>query len=127
MVKKTDESAILAEIAVAGMQEKKGKDIVKIDLRGLESAVTDFFVICHADSDRAVEAIADSVVDEIKKATGENPFSKEGYQHADWILLDYVNVVCHIFRRDVREFYSIEDIWGDGIVEHIGEEVAKND
>lgn len=122
MVKKTDESEILANIAVHGMQEKKGKDVVKIDLRGLDSTVTDFFVICHGDSDRQVEAIAGSVEDEIRKATGELPFSREGFGTAEWILLDYINVVVHVFLKAKREFYGIEDLWDDGVVTEYSEE-----
>lgn len=122
MVKKTDASVKLADIAVHGMQEKKAKNIVKIDLRKLGSAVTDFFVICHGDSDRQIEAIADSVEHEIQKATGEKPFSREGYKSSDWVLLDYVNVVIHVFLREKREFYGIEDLWNDGIITEFNEE-----
>ncbi|MCB9246745.1 MAG: ribosome silencing factor [Flavobacteriales bacterium] len=106
----------LAECAVHGMQEKKAKEIVKIDLRELGASVADFFVICHGDSDRQVEAIADSVVDQVRIQCGEKPFSKEGMRNAEWIILDYVNVVVHVFKKDKREFYGIEDLWGDGIV-----------
>ncbi|MBO6517123.1 MAG: ribosome silencing factor [Bacteroidia bacterium] len=109
----------LADIAIHGMLEKKGHNIVKIDLRKLTSAVTDVMVICHGDSDRQVSAIADSVIDEVKKATGENPFSKEGYTQGEWVLVDYVNVVVHVFKKDIREYYAIEDLWADGILQEI--------
>lgn len=109
----------LADIVVHGMLEKKAHNIVKIDLRELASSVTDIMVICHGDSDRQVMAIADSVIDEVKKQTGENPFSREGFSQGDWVLVDYVNVVVHVFKKEVREFYAIEDLWGDGIVQEI--------
>lgn len=116
MPKKANESEQLADLAVIGMQEKKAKNVVKIDLRKLGASVADFFVVCHGDSDRQVEAIADSVIDVVRDATGEKPFSKEGYRTGEWILLDYVDVVVHVFKRDIREFYGIEDLWGDGIM-----------
>jgi ribosome-associated protein len=116
MAKRANNAEELSQLVVLGMQEKKARDIVKIDLRELGSSVADFFVICHGDSDRQVEAIADSVVDVVRDNLKEKPFSKEGFRQAEWILLDYVNVVVHVFKKDKREFYAIEDLWGDGIV-----------
>lgn len=103
----------LAELAVKGMQEKKAKKVVKMDLRGLDGAMADFFVVCQGDSDRQVDAIADSVEHEIKKVSGEFPFSREGKQLAEWVLLDYVDVVVHVFQPEKREFYGIEELWAD--------------
>lgn len=115
MLKKAESGNILAEIAVKGMQEKKAKSIVKIDLRKLNLSVADFFVICHAESDKQIDAIADSVEDEIRNATGEKPFSREGFQLSEWIILDYGDVVVHIFNREKRGYYDLEDLWSDGI------------
>ncbi|MBI1306624.1 MAG: ribosome silencing factor [Bacteroidetes bacterium] len=109
----------LAEIVVQGMLEKKAHHITTIDLRKLGASVTDIMVICHGDSDRQVDAIAHSVIDEVKKQTGENPFSREGFREGNWILVDYINVVAHVFKKDMREFYGIEDLWGDGVVTEI--------
>ena len=103
----------ITEVIVHGMQEKKGKDIISLDLRNISSSVSDFFVICHADSSTQVKAIADSVEDEMYKAFGEEPWHKEGFQNSEWILLDYVSVVVHIFRTEKRDFYGVEDLWGD--------------
>ena len=108
-----EESAMLAEIAIKGMQEKKAKEIVCLDLRNINNAVSDFFVICHGDSNTQVDAIADSVEFEIKKAIGENPWHREGFENAEWILLDYVNVVIHVFQKPQRDFYRLEDLWAD--------------
>jgi ribosome-associated protein len=107
------EAEVLANIAAVGMEEKKGVDIVIMDLRKLKSAFADFFVICHGSSDRQVEAIADSVEDEVRKATGERPLHREGAAQAEWVLLDYVNVVVHVFQEEKRSFYGIEELWGD--------------
>ena len=107
------ESAYLSELAIYGIQEKKGNDIVRLDLRNIFSSVSDYFVICHADSSTQVKAIANSVEEEIFKATQQEPWRKEGLEYGEWILLDYVDVVIHIFRTDKREFYGVEDLWGD--------------
>ncbi len=104
----------LADIVVHGMLEKKGHNIVTIDLRELTTSVTDIMVICHGESDRQVSAIADSVLDEVKKATGENAYSKEGFTQGEWVLVDYINVVVHVFKKETREFYAIEELWADG-------------
>ena len=108
-----NESAYVSELAIFGIQEKKGNDIVRLDLRNIFSSVSDYFVICHADSTTQVKAIANSVEDEIFKATQQDPWRKEGLESGEWILLDYVDVVVHIFRTDKREFYGVEDLWGD--------------
>jgi ribosome-associated protein len=111
--KATSESAYISELAIHGIQEKKGNDIVRLDLRNLNSSVTDYFVICHADSTTQVKAIANSIEDEIFKACKQEPWRKEGLEYGEWILLDYVNVVIHVFRTDKREYYGVEDLWGD--------------
>jgi ribosome-associated protein len=108
-----NESAYISELAIHGIQEKKGNEIVRLDLRNIYSSVSDYFVICHADSSTQVKAIANSVEEEIFKATNAEPWRKEGLQNSEWILLDYIDVVVHIFRTDKREFYGVEDLWGD--------------
>jgi ribosome-associated protein len=111
--KTLSESAYISELAIFGIQEKKGNDIVRLDLRNIFSSVSDYFVICHADSSTQVKAIANSIEEEIFKATQQDPWRKEGLEYGEWILLDYVDVVVHIFRTDKREFYGVEDLWGD--------------
>ena len=115
MVKKkiVNLSTYISEIAIHGIQEKKGQDIVRLDLREINSSVTDYFVICNADSATQINAIADSVEDEIYKATGTSPQHKEGFENAEWIILDYFDVVIHIFKTEKRHFYGIEELWGD--------------
>jgi len=112
------ESAYISELAIFGIQEKKGNDIVRLDLRNIFSSVSDYFVICHADSSTQVKAIAGSVEDEIYKATQQEPWRKEGLENSEWILLDYIDVVIHIFRTDKREYYGVEDLWGDAEIKY---------
>ena len=106
-------STYLSEIAVHGIQEKKGNNIVRLDLRDLNSSVSDYFIICSANSSTQVKAIADSVEEEIFKNTQTDPWRKEGQETAEWIILDYFDIVVHIFKTEKRDFYGIEDLWGD--------------
>lgn len=103
----------LSEIVVKGMQEKKAIDIVVMDLRKVKNAVADFFVICSGNSDKQIDAIADSVDEQVYKAFNENPWHIEGKNNKEWMLLDYINVVVHVFRKDRRDFYGLETLWGD--------------
>jgi len=109
----------LADSVITGMQEKKGQEIVSIDIRKFKNSFTDFFIICHADSRTHVEAIADSVEEIVFKKSGEWPMHKEGKENAEWILLDYFNVVVHIFQKDRREFYGVGRLWADATVRTI--------
>ncbi|PRY53727.1 ribosome-associated protein [Arcticibacter pallidicorallinus] len=113
-----NESAYISELAIFGIQEKKGNEIVRLDLRNIHSSVADYFVICHAESSTQVRAITRSIEEEIYKATGEWPARVEGLEFAEWILLDYVDVVIHVFKTDKREYYGIEDLWGDAETVH---------
>lgn len=110
-------SGKLAEIVVVGMQEKKGNNIVRMDMRGVNATLSDYFVICHADSTIQVNAIAKSVEEEVYKAFGQEPWHKEGHGNGEWILLDFVDVVVHIFKTEKRSHYGIEDLWGDAQVQ----------
>jgi len=113
-----NESTYISELAIFGIQEKKGNDIVRLDLRNIFSSVSDYFVICHADSTTQVKAIANSIEEEIFKATQQEPWRKEGLEYGEWILLDYIDVVVHVFRTDKREFYGVEDLWGDAEIKY---------
>ncbi len=111
--KKTEAPDMLADIVVHGMQERKAQDVVKLNLANVPNSITDYFIICHGNSRTQVEAIAESVEAEVKKATGVNPWHKEGYENAEWILLDYFDVVVHIFQEESRGFYKLEKLWAD--------------
>ena len=106
-----NESDILADLIVKGMQEKKATDIAILDLKELKNAVSDYFVICSANSDSQLDAIARSVEEEVYKISQENPWQSEGRLNKEWILLDYVSVVVHIFLKDKRQFYALEELW----------------
>ncbi|MBG8552784.1 MULTISPECIES: ribosome silencing factor [Hymenobacter] len=114
----------LADVVVRGMQEKKASDIVVLDLKELKNAVADYFVICSASSDTQIEAIARSIEEEVEKLTGQSPWQTEGRTNREWVLLDYVDVVVHVFLRDRRQFYALEDLWGDAEITHVAEETA---
>lgn|SRR5690554_5435297 len=115
MVKNTQDSFSnpLSDIIIHGIQEKKGNEIVRLDLRDLNSSVTDFFIICHADSPAQIQAIAKSVEEEVYKAFKQDPWHQEGMEQGEWVVLDYVDVVVHIFQTEKRMHYGIEDLWGD--------------
>lgn len=109
----------LTALIVNGIQEKKGENIVTLDLRGLDGAVTDYYVVCEATSTTKVGAIADSIENEVRKACGEKPWHVEGTENLEWVLLDYVNVVAHVFQPDKREFFNIEELWADAKIKEI--------
>ena len=108
-----DNLSLLASTVVGAMQDKKARDIVSVDLRNINSRITDKFIVCHGDSDRQVDAIAQWVEEKVFKELKEKPWHREGFENKEWILLDYVNLVVHIFVEDKRKFYAIEELWGD--------------
>jgi ribosome-associated protein len=111
--KAKDPVILLLEAIVAGIQEKKGIDIVGLNLGEIHSTVCDYFIICHGTSRTHTNAIAESVVEQVKKDLGIKPSRREGFSNAEWILLDYMDVVVHIFQEPVRNFYQIEQLWAD--------------
>ena len=113
------DSDTLAEIAVRGLQERKGQDIVVLNLKELKNAVADYFVICSASSDTQLDALARSVEEEVEKVTGQAPWQSEGRTNREWVLLDYVDVVVHVFLRDRRQFYALEELWGDAEITYV--------
>jgi ribosome-associated protein len=113
----------LSEVIVQGMQDKKASDIVVMDLRKVKNAVADFFIICSGNSDKQLDAIADSIDEKVSKTIKENPWHIEGKNNKEWMLLDYINVVAHIFKKDSRDFYSLERLWGDAEITQIESEV----
>jgi ribosome-associated protein len=116
MRKKTDSTEILVENIVKGIFEKQGEDVVKIDLRKLENRIADYFVVCHAPSKTQVDSISYSVEDFVRKQTGEKPIHVEGLENCFWVLIDYGDVIVHIFQEEYRKFYSLESLWADAII-----------
>jgi len=109
----------LSQVVVKGMQEKKASDITVMDLRNVKNSVADYFVICTGNSDTQLDAIYESVDDEVYKVFKESPWHSEGRENKEWILLDYSNVVVHIFQNEKRKFFSLETLWGDAIITNI--------
>jgi ribosome-associated protein len=116
---KKPDSEKLSNAVVEGMQEVKASEIVVMDLRAIKSAVADFFVICSGGSDKQVDAIAQSIDKEVFKKINENPWHTEGKTTKEWLILDYISVVAHVFRKDRRQFYSLERLWGDAQITEI--------
>ena len=98
---------------IQAIQEKKGENVISLDLRKIPEAVADFFIICEASSTTQVKAIADSIEDEVKKNCDELPYKHEGRQSLQWVLIDYVNVVIHVMLPENRRFYKLEEMWSD--------------
>lgn len=107
------ESEVLAKLAAQALDEKKGIDVQILDLRGLPSAPCAFFVIASGNVPSHVSSLCDHVHEVVKKATGLNPSKLEGYNNAEWILMDYFDVVVHIFQQEKRNFYRLEQLWAD--------------
>lgn len=122
MKKKADEAEVLLNSIMQGIFEKKGQNVLKIDLRKLENRITDYFVICHAASTTQVSAISDSVDDHARKA-GRKPLHIEGLENSYWVLIDYGEVVVHIFLEEYRHFYNLESLWSDASVELMEDKV----
>jgi ribosome-associated protein len=121
-VKKIENSTLsIADLIVAGMQEVKAHNIVVMDLRKVHNAFTDYFVICTGNSDTQIDAIADSVEKFVFEAIAEDPAHKEGKTNREWILLDYIDVVVNIFKKEKRDFYKLEALWGDAEIIQIPE------
>ena len=106
-------SDVLSAWVVDGMLEKKALDVVLMDLRDVKNSIADYFVICSGNSDTQIDAISESIEKEIHKHVKQNPWKREGQQNKEWILLDYVDVVAHVFNKEKRKFYGLEELWGD--------------
>jgi ribosome-associated protein len=124
MKKRSDGTEVLLESIVKGIFEKKGLDVLKIDLRKLENRIADYFIICHGTSATQVDSISDSVEDTVRRDAGEKPLHVEGLENCFWVLVDYGNVVVHIFLEEYRNFYSLESLWADGEIQKM-EDIIK--
>jgi len=124
MKKKNNETEVLLSNIIEGIHEKKGRDVLTIDLRKLDSRIADFFVVCHASSSSQVSAICDSVEETVRKKTGEKPLRVEGLENCFWVLIDYGNVVVHVFVEEYRSFYNLESLWADAKIEVIEDKKA---
>lgn len=117
--KAKNSSEELKKVVVEAILDKKGHEVIELDLRNLTDAVADFFIVCHGDSSTQVGAIADFVYKEVKDTMGIMPKGLEGKANAEWIILDYFDVVVHVFFNETREYYQLEELWSDAIsLEH---------
>jgi ribosome-associated protein len=114
-------SDLLLSNIIEGILEKKGREIVDLDLTKVHNAFCDHFIICHADSNTQVSAIADSIQKKVKENLNEKAGHREGIENSTWVLLDYHNVLVHIFQTDVRNYYRLEELWGDARIIRIDE------
>jgi len=105
----THDLRILAD----AIQDKKGQNVVSLDLRAIDGSITDFFVVCNADSTTNVAAIADNVIKELKEQLGLRPLRLQGLENNFWVIIDYGNIIVHVFQTPYREFYRLEDLWAD--------------
>lgn len=103
---------LLANI-IKGIEEVKGNDINILDLRSIDNSACDYFVICNGNSNTQVNAIVNSVQKTVSKEIKDKPWHVEGMENAEWVLMDYVNIVVHVFQKQIREYYNIESLWGD--------------
>jgi len=123
MKKRSDGDEVLLRSIEKGVFEKKGQNVLKIDLRKLDIRITDYFVICHAASTTQVSAICDSVEETVRKDAGEKPLHIEGLDNCFWVLLDYGSVIVHVFLEEYRNFYSLESLWSDATIEKLEDKI----
>jgi len=112
-------STQLSELIVHGMLEKKAEEVVIMDLRKVKTAVTDYFVICSGNSDTQIDAISESIEEQVRKGADQKPWKREGSDQREWILIDYVDVVVHVFNKEKRRFYGLEELWGDAHIQRL--------
>ncbi|MDN3665989.1 ribosome silencing factor [Algibacter miyuki] len=113
MAKQNINTDQLIATILSGIEDVKGKEINILDLREIENTVCDYFIVCEGTSNTQVSAIVNSVQKKVSKELKDNPWHTEGADNAEWVLIDYVNVVVHVFQKQIREYYDIESLWGD--------------
>lgn len=119
MTKEKTSADQLITTIISGIEEVKGKDIVILDLREIENTVCDYFLVCEGTSNTQVNAIVNSIQKVVSKTLKDKPWHTEGTDNAEWVLMDYVNVVVHVFQKHIREHYDIESLWGDAKITEI--------
>jgi len=113
MAKSTKKTADITPEIIKGIEDVKGFDIIEMNLSKLDNAVVDKFIICSGNSSTQVDAIADTIIEEVRKKHNIKPWRKEGFLNKEWILIDFVDIVVHVFQPHIREFYNIEELWAD--------------
>ncbi|MFT4203715.1 MAG: ribosome silencing factor [Chitinophagaceae bacterium] len=118
-IKRLAKNAKLYKTIVKAIEDKKGENVLSLDLRKIEAAAADFFIICEATSGPQVRAICENVEDEVKKNCDELPYRHEGLENLEWVIIDYVNVVVHVMQPEIRKYYGLEEMWSDGVVDRL--------
>ncbi|NUY82130.1 ribosome silencing factor [Flavobacterium sp. MAH-1] len=119
MAKKTNNNDILLSLIIKGIEDVKGNDIDILDLREIDNSACDYFVICNGNSNTQVNAIVNSVQKTVSKEIHEKPWHVEGTENGEWVLMDFVHIVVHVFQKHIREYYDIESLWGDAKITSI--------
>lgn len=119
MTKKIVNSDLLITEIIKGIEDVKGENISILDLRDIENTVCDYFIVCDGNSNTQVNAISGAIQKKVSKKLKDRPWHVEGENNAEWVLLDYVNIVVHVFQRHIREFYNLESLWGDAKITNI--------
>ncbi|MDG1056945.1 MAG: ribosome silencing factor [Flavobacteriaceae bacterium] len=119
MTKHISDPDELITLIIAGIEDIKGQNISILDLRSIENSVCDYFVICEGNSNTQVNAIVNSIQKKVSKSAHEKPYQIEGEDNAEWVLMDYINIVVHVFQKHKREYYAIENLWGDAKITEI--------
>lgn len=114
--KEEQELEKLLETIFESLRDKKGEEIIDLNIKQLNTTICDHFIICHAESTTRVRALAESVEEKMKIEHNMKPFHKEGMENAQWVLLDYADIIVHVFQEPFRRFYNLEDLWADGIL-----------
>ncbi len=107
----------LLDKIIKGIQDKKGRDLITLKISEIENSICDYFVICHGTSNTHVDAIVEAIEARVKKELNEKPYSKEGMGNLTWVLMDYASIIIHVFQKEYREFYNLEDLWADAPME----------
>ena len=113
MLKKQNDSNILITQIISGIEEVKGEKINLFDLREIENTVCNYFIVCNGASNTHVSAIVNSIQKTVSKSIKEKPYRTEGLDNAEWVLMDYIDIVVHVFQKNIREYYNLESLWGD--------------
>jgi ribosome-associated protein len=122
LTKKSKQSGEVVKIARELLLDKKAKNVAVINLKDLENSICDYFIVTHGTSDRHVQGLAENLVDELEEKEDISPWHVEGKNSSDWILVDYADIVVHIFREEMRDFYKIEELWADAEIEYYNED-----
>jgi ribosome-associated protein len=119
MLKTNKDKDLLLSLIIKGIEDVKGQDIEVLDLRALDNTPCDYFIVCNGTSNTQVNAIVNSVQRVVSRETKDKPWHVEGQDNAEWVLMDYVNIVLHVFQKHIREYYNIEGLWGDAKITSI--------